>query len=537
MEYKVLGLDLLPIYIIFIPIVSSLVLYLIHSRHAILVSVMCQLLLSSVCIYYFNQIFKLDMHVVSVGGWASFAGVTLRNDHLSMCFAIISIVIWWCVIIFAFYEKYSSNYLFFILFLEGTFMGLLMSNDLFNLFVFIEIVTIISTMLITFKKDKAALKAGFYYLLFNNAGMLFYLMAFIIIYSICGTLNLLLIREAIAPFKDELSVKIAYVLIITAFGVKSAFFPVYNWLPKAHSSAPSAISALLSGLLVKSGLYQFIRLNEILHYSSMDAFFTTLGTLTALLGVIFAFSQKDIKLMLAFSTVSQIGIMFTGIGPFNGFFYLGGLLHLVNHSLLKSLLFLGAGIIVSEYRNRNVSQIRGVFGRLPLTSIFMIIGMLSVTGMPYLNGYVGKSIVAYSLEKAPFELFLLRLVNVGTAATFIKMSQIFFTGSRQSSMKTRKRLAENIPLLILSAGCVIFAVFYRDVAGLLLSIPVPDAGIYSASKTFEYVLTMLAGLTLYELMLKHDPVWVKNIRKFDVSFANACMFLVGLVVIMSAAII
>ncbi|WP_038261827.1 complex I subunit 5 family protein [Peptoclostridium litorale] len=537
MEYEILGLDLLPIYIIFIPIVSSLILYLIHSRHAILVSVSCQMLLSAACTFYFYRIFNMDMHIVSIGGWARFAGVTLRNDHLSMSFAVMSVIIWWCVIVFAFYEKYSSNYLFFILFLEGTFMGLLMSNDLFNLFVFIEIVTIISTMLITFKKDGAALKAGFYYLIFNNAGMLFYLVAFIIIYSVCGTLNLQLIKTSIGPFKDNFSVRMAYVMITAAFGVKSAFFPVYTWLPKAHSAAPSAISALLSGLLVKSGLYEFIRLNEVFHYSSMDMPLAVLGSLTAFLGVLFALCQNDIKLILAFSTVSQIGIMFMGIGPFKGFLYSGGLLHLMNHSLLKSLLFLGAGIIISEYKNKNVMQIRGVFARLPMTSIFMIIGMLSITGMPYLNGYVGKSIVAYSLKKTPWELIVLQLVNIGTAASFIKLSQIFFINVKGVSMRRKKRITENVPLLILSIGCIVTAAFYIEMANLLVEVPVPDIIIISPRKIGEYVLTMFAGFALYKLVLKHDPVWVKNIRHFDVSFANACMFLVGFVVVMSAVII
>ena len=537
MEYSILGLDLLPIYIIFIPIVSSLILYLIHSRHAILVSIVCQTLLSAACTLYFNQIFNMDMHIVSIGGWAEFAGVTLRNDHLSMSFAIMSIVIWWCVIIFAFYEKYSSNYLFFILFLEGTFMGLLMSNDLFNLFVFIEIVTIISTMLITFKKDKSALKAGFYYLIFNNAGMLFYLVAFIIIYSVCGTLNLQIIKTSIVPFRDSFSVKMAYVMITAAFGVKSAFFPVYTWLPKAHSAAPSAISALLSGLLVKSGLYEFIRLNEVFHYTSMDTTLAVLGSLTAFLGALFALCQKDIKLILAFSTVSQIGIIFMGIGPFKGFLYSGGLLHLINHSLFKSLLFLGAGIVISEYKNRNVMQIRGVFARLPMTSIFMIIGMLSITGMPYLNGFVGKNIVAHSLKQTPWELFILKLVNIGTATSFIKLSQIFFISFKGVSMKRKKRITENIPLLILSIGCIIAAAFYVDMANLLVEVPVPDIIMFSPSKITEYAFTMLIGFLFYKLVLKHDPVWVKNVRHFDVSFANACMLLVGFVVVMSAAII
>jgi len=416
-------------------------------------------------------------------------------------------------------------------------MGLVMSNDLFNLFVFIELVTILCAILITFKRDKASLKAGFYYLLFNNAGMLFYLLAFIILYLKCDTLNLQAMKAALSSSAPDFELKAAFVMITAAFGVKSAFFPVYNWLPKAHGAAPSSVSALLSGLLVKSGLYEFIRLNEVVHVSSMDPFFLYLGGATAALGVLFALCQKDIKLILAFHTVSQVGIMFMGIGPFKGFLYSGGLLHVVNHAVFKSLLFLCAGVVVAVYKNRSVTQIRGVFKRLPLVSAFMIVGMLSITGMPCLSGCVGKSILSYSLSGFAPQLWILRIVNIGTAASFIKLSQIFFSqGIGASFERHRVGMGVNAALFLLSIGCVLSGLMYEYMGEVVLEVPVPDMQILSAGKVADYVLTMALGYLVY-MAVRREPAIVRHVRGFEISFRDSCLLLAGFVCVMTGALL
>ncbi|WP_158408922.1 complex I subunit 5 family protein [Peptoclostridium acidaminophilum] len=531
-----MSLHLMPAYIIVIPIAFSIAAYLLPEACSKWVSALCQTLLSLAAFHYFAGIFDMDIHVITLGGWEDFAGITLRNDHISMGFAAMAIFLWWCVLIYAFFERLSKSYLFFLLFLEGTFMGLIMSNDLFNLFVFIEVVTILSTMLITYRGDGSSLRAGFYYLLFNNAGMLFYLIAFIILYQVCGTLNLQLMKEAVPAYMDEFSVKLAYVLITAAFGVKSAFFPVYNWLPKAHSAAPSAVSALLSGLLVKSGLYEFIRLNEVFHYASLDLFLAAVGAATAMLGVTFALCQKDIKLILAFHTVSQVGIMFMGIGPFRGFAYSGGMLHLVNHAMFKALLFLCAGMIVSDYKNRNVTQIRGVLFRFPLLSLFMIVGMLSITGMPSLNGYIGKHIIADSVKHIFWEKAVLVLVNIGTAASFIKISQIFTADYRNLRIPVKKLGPEYLPLFLLASSCALLAAYYRQLASWLFELPIPVFTPSDPIHMLEYGGILAAGYGVYHFFIKKDPPWVGRIRNTDISFENACVLLLGFVCIMSVIV-
>jgi len=530
------SLHIMPAYLIIIPIVFAIGIYLLPERGSRWICAFCQALLTLAAFHYYARIFDMDMHLVAFGGWPEFAAITLRNDHLSMGFGAMAIFLWWCVLLYAFFERLSRSYLFFLLFLEGTFMGLIMSNDLFNLFVFIEVITIISTMLITYRGDGSSLRSGFYYLLFNNAGMLFYLVAFIILYQVCGTLNLQLMKEALPSHMGEFPVKLSFVLVTAAFGVKSAFFPVYNWLPKAHSAAPSAVSALLSGLLVKSGLYEFIRLNEVFHYASLDLFLVAVGAATAMLGVVFALCQKDIKLILAFHTVSQVGIMFMGIGPFRGFAYSGGMLHLVNHGMFKALLFLCAGMIVSDYRNRNVTQIRGVLRRFPLLSLFMIVGMLSITGMPSLNGYIGKHIIADSVRHIFWEKAVLLLVNVGTAASFIKISQIFTADYKHLSIPVKRVGLEHLPLFLLASSCALLAAYYRQLASWLFQLPIPAFSPSDPVHMLEYAGILGAGYMVYHFFIKKDPPLVRRIRNADISFENACMLLLGFVCIMSVIV-
>jgi Formate hydrogenlyase subunit 3/Multisubunit Na+/H+ antiporter, MnhD subunit len=171
----------------------------------------------------------------------------------------------------------------------------LQANDFFTIFVFIELMTIISTILIVYKRDSYSFRAGFYYLLFNSIGMMFYLIGVAVIYQSIGTLNMTLAKEILPSMFSNPFIQMSYIFIIVSMGVKSAFFPVYNWLPKAHGAAPAAVSALLSGLLVKSGLYVFIKIGLVFQPWLLKEYLLYIGLITSLSGTIFAIAQKRYK--------------------------------------------------------------------------------------------------------------------------------------------------------------------------------------------------------------------------------------------------
>jgi len=215
-------------------------------------------------------------------------------------------------------------------------MGLLQTNDLFNLFVFLELTTVLVTILIAYKKSGPSFRAAIYYLLINTLGAMFFLIGVIFLYYAYGTINIQIILANIAEHSDTNVVKLAFVFMVGGISVKAALFPVFTWLPRAHGVAQSTISALLSGLIVKAALYIFIRINNqmflLANYQMFEVFFW-IGAVTALVGVTFALSQKDLKQILAYHTISQVGIMMMGLSSIFSMSQLGGLLHIVNHAL------------------------------------------------------------------------------------------------------------------------------------------------------------------------------------------------------------
>ncbi len=525
-----------PLLMVFLPIISAIFIYIMGKSWANRLVFATQLALSLLYLQLIAIFPVLNSKSLVIGDWTLQSGIALKIDNLSMAFIGLAIFMWWMVILYAWpiYKK-DNKFLFFLLFLEGTFLGLLMVNDLFSMFVFIDIITILSAILVVYKKDGWSLRSGLYYLMINSMGMLTYLMGFVIVYMLTGTLNWDLATERLSVLPLSPSIYAAYILMSASVSVKAAFFPTFNWLSRAHGSAPASISALLSGLLVKGGLYAFIRIQELFSRPMMGDFFFHLGLITALSGVIFALSQKDIKQMLAFSTISQIGLMLMGISQIQTNIYYGGLIHLFNHALFKALLFLGAGILINHYKTRRLTQIRGVFQAFPLLSVTLFIGMLSITGAPFFNGYIGKYILSTELASKPLYFSLYHLVNLGTIMTYMKFSQIFFLPNEESKpflpdpkqWGKMDRPRHIIPSLILAFSCL-FATFGFSFLGNLVQADFPTVRLFSATKYVHWSLTVILAYILTKAFIFTDRIThiLHAIREVKIPFYHtAYMFI------------
>ncbi|MGV8144959.1 MAG: complex I subunit 5 family protein [Alkaliphilus sp.] len=520
-------MDLIPIYIIAIPIITAIIVYISKSKIVNYCVFASQIILTCLVINYYGFLSEKSVHILQIGGWHHNIGIALRNDLLSFSFISLSIFSWWIVLIYDWRQrKNDSVFLFFLMFLQGVFLGLIQSNDLFNFFVFIEITTIISSILIIFKKDGFSLRAGFYYLLFNSVGILLYLIGLIVVYKTTGTLNMIAIREALEIIKGENLIVVAYVFFMVSMGVKSAFLPVYTWSPRAHGAAPHSISALLSGLLVKSGLYGFIRLNEMFNLHDFTVFFMVLGFVTAILGVIFAICQNDIKQMLAFSTSIHVGLILIGISELENTMYNGGVVHMFNHVLVKLSLFMAAGIVIKEFKSSEIAKIKGVFKRLPVTSFFFIIGMIIIMGAPFSTIGMSKSMIEGGFRDNHIAVIVHNIISIGSIVIYIKMSKIFF-GSEE---RTKKRyLLENISLAL-----VIVAII---VAGLGLtwqsnSFATKAINIDLKLSFLKFFANFFFAYLIYYFIASKDFEIIKKIRRFDISFQNANILLVVFVFLM-----
>lgn len=524
-------MEFIPVYLIFIPIVTAMLVYVVKKRYFnyfVFLSQMVATILSISYFLFYNGL--IDKQILVLGGWDKAISISLRNDQLSIAFIFLTIFIWWMVIIYSWGKRKADfKFLFFLLFLEGTFLGLIQSNDIFNMFVLIEITTILSTILIIYKKDGYSVRAGLYYLLFNSVGMVFYLLGLIFIYVVTGSLNLDIIAEKISIMGGNSVVLLSYIFIMASIGVKSAFFPVYNWLPKAHGAAPASISALLSGLLIKSGIYAFIRFNQVYNIEILYDLFFILGFVTAIGGIFFALSQKDIKQILAFHTISQIGIILMGLSSMSEKAYSGGVMHIFNHSIFKALLFMGAGYIINVYGTRRVTEIRGVFKNMPVVSCFMIIGMLSITGAPLFNGFISKTVIKYGFEGNNIKTIMLYIINLGTGISFIKMSQMFFGKFKAQRIRSYHH---EIAMLILSIMCVVLGNFYIPFTKGFFGVDSSFVKVLSITNWLNYIISLGVGYLIYKWIIEKDYNFLKRLRHLNVSFTSSNLMLMLFIFIM-----
>lgn len=358
------------------------------------------------------------------GGWSVRAGIEFRLDRVSLLFTLMTVLAFWYVYLYVWWSRRSDHkFFFFLSVLQGALLALFLVNDLFSMFVLIELISITCSILITYKKDGLSVKAGLYYLLYNSLAMLLFLLGLMMVYMQTGTVNLSLLAGALPEAAGAPAYRWAVVLILAAFCLKSALVPVYSWLPLAHASAPASVSALLSGLVVKSGLFILLRLGALLYVPGVQELLMALGLVSGLFGAFMAFAQIDIKRLLAYSTISHIGLIVFGLSSAAPAAEAGALLHIFNHFLFKSLLFLCAGTVITMTGERQIGKVKGLWRQCPALGGAMAIGILGITGAPLFNGSLSKAMIAAPYS-GTWESAMLWLINGVTAAAFLKLATI-----------------------------------------------------------------------------------------------------------------
>ncbi|MBN2559068.1 MAG: proton-conducting membrane transporter [Clostridia bacterium] len=415
-----------------IPAVAGLLIYLVPKRQMLWLAFGLQASLLVLSAYNFVFIINNGPIEIVLGNFTKVAGISLRCDTLAAAMIMLASFIFMVCFLFGLLDKFMNNlFIFFFLVLQALVMTIFLSRDLFNLYVVTEVSTIVVSVLIMFKKDSRSLYDGMLYLITNIAAMTFFLFGLAFVYRIFGTLDMDLIGAKMHLVEDAGSLAVPFGFLMTGVGLKCAFLPLFSWLPNAHAtpSAPSIVSVILSGLYVKCGIYMFIRIREMfLPALIADDLFLIIGIATGILGFMLAIGQKDIKMMLAYSTISQIGLILMGIASGGQTSYYGGVLHVLNHAVFKSLLFLFAGILISKYQTRDMTKIRGVFKSMPYVSIMAFAAMLGITGAPLFNGSISKYLIESNFKGSIAEYAVI-FINLGTIIYFIKFSQIFRGGS------------------------------------------------------------------------------------------------------------
>jgi len=359
-----------------------------------------------------------------MGAWDFPVGISLVADGLSKFIVLIVAVVSLAALLFStdYMTRYTSPGLYyglFLLMLAGM-NGVVLAGDLFNVFVFLEVAGIASYALVAFGTEADELEASFKYLILGSIASAFVLVAVAILYSVTGHLNLAKIAEVLrAGGGLTVPIYLAAAFLLMGFALKAALVPFHAWLPDAHPSAPAPISAMLSGVLIKAcGVYVLVRLVFSV-FAGLEAFgvvLVVLGTLSMVAGAILAIGQGDLKRLLAYSSISQVGYVVTAIGT--GLVLLawapgkpalqalavlaifGGLFHLANHAVFKSLLFLLSGSIEYATGTRQLKSLGGLGRSMPLTAWSLRIAALSISGVPPFAGFFSKFIILLVLVQA-----------------------------------------------------------------------------------------------------------------------------------------
>ncbi len=383
-------------------------------------------------------------------------GLHFQADGLRLIYGTITTLMWMMTTIlsreYCRHHKNTTRFYLFMMLTLGATMGVFLSADLMTTFIFFEIMSFTSYVWVAQEENKASLRAAETYLAVAVFGGLVMLMGLFLLYHEVGTLTIDELYMAIQTAGDQKVLYAAGACMLVGFGAKAGAFPLHIWLPKAHPVAPAPASALLSGVLTKTGIYGILILtaNLFLHDEKWGSLILWLGVLTMFGGALLAVFSIDLKRTLACSSMSQIGFIMVGIGmqgllgEENALAVHGTLLHMMNHSMIKLVLFMAAGVIFMNTHALDLNKIRGFGRKKPLLKAIFLVGALAIAGVPMFSGYVSKtllheSIVEFGGDWVMKAIEWIFLISGGmTAAYMTKLFVAIFVEENASAETQRK---------------------------------------------------------------------------------------------------
>ncbi len=333
--------------------------------------------------------------VVEIAGWAAPIGINLVYSAFSgFIVGIISIL---ALLVWAYSYKFKkvefdNSLKFFVLLMLVTAgsIGVVITGDLFNQFVFLEIVALSSYPLVAFYRGRNGAEAAFKYLLVGSFASVSILVGILIIYSQLGTLNMADIAAHIGDMPLKLKVT-AFIFLFLGFGIEAEMFPLNGWAPDTYSQAPGPVGAVFAGMTAKAGIYAIIRMiYTIFDFDGAFKMLLVMGIITLVVSEGIALRQKNIKRMLAFSSLGQMGLLMIAFGINTKTALVAGMLILFNHAVIKSLLFLSSSFLVYNSKEKLITDAFGMGKKLPLTSLLFGIGAFAIVGLPPFSGFWGK---------------------------------------------------------------------------------------------------------------------------------------------------
>ena len=479
------------------------------------------------------------------GGYA--IGIALEVDALSLFFGLLvaTAVLVSCIysIQYMSHDHNVREYYTLFLMLSGGVMGLVLSGDIFNMFIMVEILTFAAVALTAFRNTaKGALEAAFKYLVVGSMGSTCILVGTIMLYAQVHTLNFAQL-SALIPGNLNNATKLAFALLFIGFGTKAFIVPFHPLAADAHGAAPASISVLISGVLTKSGIYGIIRLSYFLFQSmglgTVQFMLVFFGCMSMFICVTMALAQHDFKRLLAFHSISQIGYVLTAVGLCTALGISAGLYHAMNHTLFKGLLFLAAGAVLHQTGTTDLDRLGGLSRKMPWTTVLFLIGAFSISGIPPFNGFASKWMIYQATYEKAVESgnigFLLvtiiaLITSVLTLASFVKVSQSVFFGQLPKEYENVKEVSFGMrfAMCIFALLCVLTGLF-PNVVTKYLTEPAANA-VFNVT---NYINSMMGSGYAESVMGESLPA-VQNCTFVEVGCWNPVSWLLVLAIALLA---
>ena len=466
----------LPILLIVIPLVSAPLCVLLRQKtlvwaFASLVCVACLGLASMLLI----RVLEEGVISYAIGGWIAPWGIEYRVDTINAYVLLLVSIIAAVLTFFALPSvadevSGKQHYLFYtayLLCLTGL-MGIAITGDAFNVFVFLEISSLSSYTLIAMGRDRRALTASYQYLIMGTLGATFIVIGIGLMYMMTGTLNMFDLSERLPAMFETRTAMVAFAFLTVGMLIKLAMFPMHMWLPNAYCYAPSLVTAFLAATATKVSIYVFLRFTFtvwgtefVFEKLNLDAFLIPLSLIGIYVASLSAIYQTNVKRLLAYSSVAQIGYMMLGIGFVSITGLTGGIVHLFNHALMKAALFLAVGCAVLRLGSSDLTDWKGLGRRMPVTMAAFVLAGLSLIGVPLTVGFISKwYLILAALEAGWWPVALLALLSSLLAVIYVwrVVEVAYFQKANDDSNVQEAPLMMQVSMWVLTGATVYFGI-------------------------------------------------------------------------------
>lgn len=467
-----------PVHYIAVPLLAAFTIPLfakIHKELTRIIPGIVLLYLTYVSFVLMSKVITTGPIVEIIAGWKAPWGIDLVYDAFSGFIASLMTIMGLLIWIYTYrFKKVDDEpalkfYILFLMMVAGS-IGITITGDVFNMFVFLEIVGITSYSLTAFYRGRDGAEASFKYLLIGSFASVFLLLGILLLYTHVGTLNMAEIAEKMHTIPTSAKVSI-FVMFAVALGIEAEMFPLNGWAPDAYSQAPGPVGAAFSGIVVKAGVYALIRIVfTLFDINGTYEYLIVMGLITMIIAEIAAIRQTNLKRMLAYSSIGQMGVVLIGFGIGTTEAIFAAIFLMFNHAVIKGLLFLSGSFLVYNDDHKRITSLSKFGKKLPIVSFLFALGAFAIVGFPPFAGFWSKLylLVAAADQNMIFLIAIILMVSVVEVIYYLRVVGKLYFGKEESTFEPKKPAFNSLfVMLILGAVIVVVGVYPDVITGLI----------------------------------------------------------------------